>query len=95
MRSLEAKIEKLLEERNSTDGKEGHAEDKAPISPFECHQMAEELSSPPHPSVKASGKNGGESNRWVSEISIDSHGGVCYHNPTSAIHESSIKRRLF
>lgn len=26
--------------------------------------------------------------RWVSEISVDSQGEVCYHNPTSAIYEA-------
>jgi arylamine N-acetyltransferase len=30
----------------------------------------------------------GARDQWVSEISVDSHGGVCYHNPTSAIHEA-------
>ena len=30
----------------------------------------------------------GEREQWVSEISVDSNGGVCYHNPTSAIHEA-------
>jgi hypothetical protein len=28
-----------------------------------------------------------EINHWVSEISVDGHGDVCYHNPTSAFHE--------
>jgi hypothetical protein len=30
---------------------------------------------------------------WTSEISIDGHGGVCYHNPTSALHEAPENQR--
>jgi hypothetical protein len=36
----------------------------------------------------------GEPHNWVSEISVDSRGDVCYHNPTSAIHEAlSVQER--
>ena len=36
----------------------------------------------------------GDTDHWVSEISIDSQGGVCYHNPTSAIHEAPENEQL-
>ena len=29
-----------------------------------------------------------DSDRWVSQISVDSHGGVSFHNPTSVFHEA-------
>jgi hypothetical protein len=51
----------------------------------------EDGSQPSSPSYQGPGANHEtkeECDRWVSEISVDSHGGVCYHNPTSAIHEA-------
>ncbi|KAH6689399.1 putative Zn(II)2Cys6 transcription factor [Leptodontidium sp. MPI-SDFR-AT-0119] len=33
-------------------------------------------------------ENERESNRWVSQISVDSRGGVSFHNPTSVFHEA-------
>lgn len=61
-------------------------------SPFEAHSLEDisELSSPSYQSLEASHEKKRACDRWVSEISVDSHGGVCYHNPTSSFHEAPL-----
>jgi hypothetical protein len=121
VRSLEAKIEKLLLERslNNDNGQIEHHEvcsyyvesivDFAftadallsqndmgssktaghiatiSISPF---ANPPELNDSSHQRLEASPQSRKEEDDWVSQISVDIHGGVSFHNPTSAIHEA-------
>ncbi|CZR63624.1 uncharacterized protein PAC_13521 [Phialocephala subalpina] len=112
VRSLEAKIEKLLQERDARisgvdDGSEipdkklhqklhntepfhRPSEAVGPASPFATRSVdtISELNSPPYHTGDSSRKERRPSEHWVSEISVDSHGGVCYHGPTSSFHEA-------
>ncbi|PVH79864.1 hypothetical protein DL98DRAFT_630467 [Cadophora sp. DSE1049] len=47
--------------------------------------LLERSGNSPHGQVNMTGVN---SDRWVSQISVDSHGGVSFHNPTSVFHEA-------
>lgn len=66
------------------------------VSPFESHAGdSSEQNSPSQQTQGVSPDAKIDCDRWVSEISVDSRGEVCYHNPTSAIHEApSTERRL-
>ncbi len=59
-------------------------------SPYEArsHENTSELSSPSYQNIKKRSDNERDCNRWVSQISVDSHGGVSFHNPTSVFHEA-------
>lgn len=83
MRSLEAKIESLLQERERGNS-------AASTSPLQAQsaEVRDERNSPNYQNVEATHESQGEREQWVSEISVDSNGAVCYHNPTSAIHEA-------
>jgi hypothetical protein len=55
------------------------------IPPFE---NPTELNDSSHQRLEASPRSRKEEDGWVSQISVDIHGGVSFHNPTSAIHEA-------
>lgn len=86
MRSLEAKIESLLREIANFNS----SKSSASKSPFQLESVedTDETTSPHFHNVETTHESPGERDQWVSEISVDSNGGVCYHNPTSAIHEA-------
>ena len=66
-------------------------------SAFEAHSNGDigKQNSPSQQPLGPSPDTKRDCDRWVSEISVDSSGEVCYHNPTSAIHEApSTERRL-
>jgi hypothetical protein len=87
VRSLEAKIESLLHGRDRGNS-------VPPTSPFESQSIEDshEKSSPTHQNGEASEDTQIKREQWVSEISVDSNGAVCYHNPTSAIHEAPLDK---
>ncbi|KAH7378053.1 fungal-specific transcription factor domain-containing protein [Cadophora sp. MPI-SDFR-AT-0126] len=63
----------------------------APTSPYQSTSAddANNLSSPTCQSQdETQERDKGDSDRWVSQISVDSHGGVSFHNPTSVFHEA-------
>ncbi|KAF8858712.1 hypothetical protein BDZ45DRAFT_390557 [Acephala macrosclerotiorum] len=104
VRSLEAKIEKLLQEKEARSSGTGERnEDKehfkspsegvGPASPFATRPVdtISELSSPPYQVGDVGRNERRPSEHWVSEISVDSRGGVCYHGPTSSFHEAPSK----
>lgn len=86
MRSLEAKIEILLREREARNSTNSVVSVSPPHS--QSHDEASNINSPNYERVDTSHDSPEERDLWVSEISVDSNGGVCYHNPTSAIHEA-------
>jgi hypothetical protein len=49
-----------------------------------------DFSSPSYQNFEASHERKRDCDRWVSEISVDRHGSVCYHNPTSSFHEAPL-----
>ncbi|KAH6662500.1 putative Zn(II)2Cys6 transcription factor [Halenospora varia] len=89
VRSLEAKIEELLRERTGPKS-------SFPVSPLDSYSI-EDSGNLRSPSLQATGEKAPKKDcdRWISEISVDSHGGVCYHNPTSAMHEALSKNDGF
>ena len=90
------------EKSNSSTSKDGQDTPKrtssnampisAITSPFDRHSLEDvnQLSSPSYQSHELTHANKKDCDRWVSEISVDSHGGVCYHNPTSSFHEAPL-----
>ena len=110
VRALEAKIEQLMQEKlmhNSgdswieIDGKTWQKSQESssllsgsPLDSYSRGDISEQNSPSQHTSIESPDAKR-NCDRWVSEISVDSHGEVCYHNPTSAIHEApSMERRL-
>ncbi|KAG4432450.1 hypothetical protein IFR05_012065 [Cadophora sp. M221] len=64
---------------------------QAHISPYQSRSISDhtELSSPTYQTQEeVPSENERDSDRWVSQISVDSHGGVSFHNPTSVFHEA-------
>lgn len=49
------------------------------------------FSSPSYQNLEANHDRKIDCDRWVSEISVDKNGSVCYHNPTSSFHEAPLK----
>jgi hypothetical protein len=62
------------------------------VSPHEGHSLEDisDLSSPSYQNLEVSHERKRDCDRWVSEISVDKHGSVCYHNPTSSFHEAPL-----
>jgi hypothetical protein len=88
VRSLEAKVESLLRERATANS----TKSGVPASPIETRSPDDisDINGSHYEYVEANHDSPGERDQWVSEISVDSNGGVCYHNPTSAIHEAPL-----
>jgi hypothetical protein len=62
------------------------------VSPRNGHSLGNvsDLGSPSYRNLEANNESNRDCDRWVSEISVDRHGSVCYHNPTSSFHEAPL-----
>ncbi|KAH8816643.1 fungal-specific transcription factor domain-containing protein [Xylogone sp. PMI_703] len=102
VRSLEARIERLLREKNSTteldsdnlDAQNERLEVDRPegqyLAPFTPRSIQDvNIQRPTLQQLPEKSHESQRANgRWIFDISIDRHGAVAYHNSTSAIHEA-------